>query len=168
MLVYNTQAGRVAACVASLLYLAVLSGCSKDEPSETAETSEPAKTSKQQARYITVQHILIGFEGSVPGKPITRSSEDAEALAEEVFKKAKSGSDFDALVKEYTDDAHPGIYKMANFGVPADRAQRVFAREQMVGAFGNVGFNLEVGEVGLAEHDPATSKYGWHIIKRIE
>lgn len=38
----------------------------------------------------------------------------------------------------------------------------------MVGAFGNVGFPLKVGEVGLAEYDPTESKYGWHIIKRLK
>ena len=38
----------------------------------------------------------------------------------------------------------------------------------MVKAFGDVSFGLEVGGVGLAVYDPATSKYGWHIIKRLE
>jgi parvulin-like peptidyl-prolyl isomerase len=38
----------------------------------------------------------------------------------------------------------------------------------MVKAFGDVSFSLEVGGVGLAVYDPATSKYGWHVIKRLE
>jgi parvulin-like peptidyl-prolyl isomerase len=37
----------------------------------------------------------------------------------------------------------------------------------MVPAFGNVGFKLEVGEIGIADYDPLTSKYGYHIIKRV-
>jgi parvulin-like peptidyl-prolyl isomerase len=47
-------------------------------------------------------------------------------------------------------------------------SQKVFPRDKMVGAFGDVGFPLQVGEIGLAEYDPQKSKYGWHIIKRIE
>jgi parvulin-like peptidyl-prolyl isomerase len=38
----------------------------------------------------------------------------------------------------------------------------------MVPAFGNVGFSLAPGEIGMAEYDPRTSPYGWHIIKRLE
>jgi parvulin-like peptidyl-prolyl isomerase len=41
-------------------------------------------------------------------------------------------------------------------------------RTGMVPAFGNVGFPLKVGEVGMAEHDARNSPYGWHIIKRVE
>jgi hypothetical protein len=127
---------------------------------EAAATPEPD--------YITVQHILIGFEGSVPGKEITRTQGEAGVLATELFERAKGGEDFDALVKEYTDDAHPGIYKMANTGAEADMASQVFPRQGMVPAFGDVGFVLEVGEIGLATYDPNTSPYGWHIIKRVE
>ena len=127
--------------------------------------------------FITVQHILIGFtkpnEGrpggtsSVPGKTITRNRQDAEKLANDLLKRGTDGEDFGALVKEFTDDSAPGIYKMANFGeakVPPD----VFKRDDMVPAFGNVGFPLPVGGVGLAVYDSATSPYGWHVIKRIE
>jgi len=31
-----------------------------------------------------------------------------------------------------------------------------------------VSFSLPAGGVGLAVYDPQKSKYGWHIIKRIE
>ena len=125
-----------------------------------------------QASHIEVQHILIGFEGSVPGKPITRTKEEAAAFAAELLKKAQGGADFDALVAENTDDSAPGIYKMANHGAQGDMAaqnpdEMVFPRAGMVPAFGDVGFPLAVGEIGMSQHDPATSKYGWHIIKRL-
>lgn len=45
---------------------------------------------------------------------------------------------------------------------------RSFARDEMVPAFGDVGFALEVGEVGLAPYDQRASPFGWHVIKRIE
>ena len=137
-------------------------------PPKADPTPKPEAEKKEEPKYITVQHILIGFQGSVRGKSITRTKEEAKTLAEELLKKAKAGEDFDTLVKEHTDDSHPGIYKMANHGVPGDRANRVYSRGQMVPAFGNVGFPLDVGGVGMAAHDPRNSPYGWHIVKRVE
>jgi thymidine phosphorylase len=118
---------------------------------------------------VTVQHILIAFKGSLPNDTkVTRSREDAEKLALKVFERAKAGEDFAAMVKTYTNDSYPGIYKMTNKGVTPERANQEYSRTGMVKAFGDVGFSLEVGGVGLAVYDPATSKYGWHIIKRLE
>jgi parvulin-like peptidyl-prolyl isomerase len=57
---------------------------------------------------------------------------------------------------------------MSNFDVTPDAAKEEYSRAKMVQAFGDVGFSLGVGEVGLAVFDPKTSKYGWHIIKRLE
>jgi thymidine phosphorylase len=118
---------------------------------------------------VTVQHILIAFKGSLPNDTkVTRSREDAEKLALKVFERAKAGEDFAAMVKTYTNDSYPGIYKMTNKGVTPERANQEYSRTGMVKAFGDVGFSLEVGGVGLAVYDPATSKYGWHIVKRLE
>ena len=41
-------------------------------------------------------------------------------------------------------------------------------REKMVPAFGNIGFGLEPGEVGIATYDEATSPFGYHVIRRLE
>jgi hypothetical protein len=38
----------------------------------------------------------------------------------------------------------------------------------MVPAFGDVGFRITVGEVGLADYDAKASPFGLHIIKRIK
>lgn len=116
--------------------------------------------------HITIQHVLIGFTGSVPGKNITRTMEDAKKLAHEILDRAKKGEDFDALVKKYTDDSAPGIYSMSNKGVAP--AQGEYPRGGMVPAFGDAGFPLQVGEVGIAEYDKARSPYGWHVVKRIK
>jgi foldase protein PrsA len=169
-------------CVLAITLLSLF-GCQskKETDAETtaqtqAETEGASKSevqadttqTKPEPDRITVQHILIGFEGSLRGKTITRTKAEAQALAEELLKKAQAGEDFDALVKEFTDDSHPGIYSMANHGVPADRTKQEYSRGRMVAAFGDVGFPLEVGEVGMAAHDPQKSPYGWHIIKRIK
>jgi hypothetical protein len=123
---------------------------------------------KKEPEHVTVQHILISFQGSIPKPSVTRTREQAEALALELFERAKKGENFDALVKEYTDDQHPGIYRMANVDIAPDQSQQEYSRTRMVKAFGDVSFSLRVGGIGLAEFNPETSKYGWHIIKRLE
>jgi hypothetical protein len=123
---------------------------------------------KKEPKHVTVQHILIAFEGSIPKETVTRTQEEAEKLALEVYERAKKGEDFDKLVKEYTDDQYPGVYGMSNFNVESDQNQEESSRSQMVKAFGDVSFRLSVNGIGLAEYDPEDSKYGWHIIKRIK
>jgi hypothetical protein len=127
--------------------------------SSTTPTQEPDR--------ITVQHILIGFTGSVPGKTINRTKEEARTLAYSLLERARGGEAYDALVREFTDDSWPGTYGMANRGVTPASANE-YARDGMVPAFGNVGFKLAVDEFGVADYDPTTSPYGWHIIKRVK
>jgi hypothetical protein len=43
-----------------------------------------------------------------------------------------------------------------------------FPRGDMAQGFSDTAFSLEVGGVGMAAHDPVTSPFGWHIIKRIK
>jgi hypothetical protein len=146
----------------SLAVLLVLSGCQKssEEVVEPEEVKEPDR--------VTVQHILIAFQGTIPGEGITRTQEEARSLAQDLLERARGGEDFDSLVKEHTDDQHPGIYKMSNSDIPPNEEEMEYSRTRMVKSFGDVSFSLPVGGVGLAEYDPEASKYGWHIIKRLE
>lgn len=138
-------------------------------PSEEATASDAtAGEAKTEPTHITVQHCLIGFKGSVPGKPIRRTKEEAKELATKLLEELKAGADFDEIIRKNTDDSPPGIYKMSNFGISPDARNEVFARGEMVPAFGNTGFPLQIGEYGLAEFDPKKSEYGWHIVKRVE
>jgi hypothetical protein len=130
---------------------------------------------KTTPEHIEVQHILIGFarevpgkmqkESTVPGKPITRTMEEARKLAESILERARAGEPFDSLVVQYTEDSPPGIYGMSGIGVTP--AQGEYPRNQMVPAFGDVGFNISVGNIDVAPYDPVKSPYGWHIIKRL-
>jgi hypothetical protein len=105
---------------------------------------------------ISIQHVLIAFQGSgVPG--VTRTKEEAKVLAAEVYAQAIGGADFLELVKQHTNDSAPGIYPMTKAG-----------RRGMVKGFGDVGFRLKVGEIGVAGYDSNDSPYGWHIIKRLK
>ena len=132
--------------------------------SMTAAGTMPVKPAIAPA-HIEVQHILIGFAGSVPGKGITRTKDEAYKLAHEILDKARKGANFDSLVAKYTDDSPPGIYKMAAEGVPPQLGE--YGRKQMVPAFGNVGFAISPGNIDIAEYDPTASPFGWHIIKRL-
>lgn len=155
-----------------LITFVIVIGCQKgeEEVSEKAVEKKPVKSAaiSDEPERVEVQHILISFKGAVPDEKVTRTQEAAEILAKELLERAKSGEDFDALVKEYTDDQHPGIYRMSNVGIPPDAAGQEFSRERMVKAFGDVSFSLKVNEIGMANYDPVASKYGWHIIKRLK
>lgn len=131
-----------------------------------AAADAPQSQPSAEPEHIQVQHILIAFSGTLPGKNVTRTQDEAKKLAYDVLARAKKGEDYDALVKQYTDDSAPGIYGMSNLG--AQPAAGEHPRNGMVPAFGNVGFKLKVGEFGVADYDPKTSPYGYHIIKRVK
>jgi hypothetical protein len=133
---------------------------------ETAPTAVPSPPAAPPADHIKLQHVLISFAGKVPGKNVTRSREEARALAAQILDRARKGEDFDELVRAHTDDRAPGIYALSNSGVAPAAGE--FSRDRMVPAFGDVGFALAPGQIGMAEYDPVKSPYGWHIIKRLE
>jgi len=162
----------VRAALAGAIAVLVL-GCAtsntetKEEALDAKATPQVAPGKSQEApQHIQVQHILIGFAGSVPGKPITRTKEEAKALAYQILERARKGEGFEELVRAYTDDSPPGIYGMSGTGVPPGPGE--FARDRMVPAFGNVGFAIAPGEIGIADYDPSASPYGWHVIKRLK
>jgi hypothetical protein len=121
-----------------------------------------------QPAAVTVQHILIGFGRSIPDKKVDRKKGEARALANELLERAQgmSQKEFTALVEEYTDDSPPGIYILVNEGQPLVTGAR--NRRDMVASFGDVAFELEVGEVGMADYHGGNSPFGWHIIMRLE
>jgi hypothetical protein len=166
--------------------LVLAAGCNKKEETvsntqssstsasaTTPKTTAPDTTPKPQAAaqpalpagHIEVQHVLIGFVGTVPGKNITRSQDEAKALAYQILDRAKKGEDFGQLVQQYTDDQYPGIYRLTDRGVTPDQGE--FSRDGMVKGFSDTAFSLKPGEVGIADYNKPDSPYGWHIIKRL-
>ena len=141
------------------------------EPAKPADSTKTAKMvdmdadiaklmakPEQPDENIEIQHILISFKGAPRMPPtVTRSKEEAKTLAQKVYADVMNGENFDALVKQYTNDSHPGIYPMTKAG-----------RAGMVKGFGDVGFRLKVGEIGVAPWDASASPFGWHIIKRLK
>ena len=103
---------------------------------------------------IAAQHVLVAYKGAEKApKGIARSKADAKKRAEEVAAKAKSGSDFSALVAEYSDD-------------PAAKERQgslgKFTREKMAKPFSDAAFALGVGESSGAVETP----FGFHVIRR--
>ena len=126
------------------------------------------KDEDKTADVIEVQHILIGVKSGLPSA--TRDETAARSFAIEIYNRAQKGEDFGELVKEYTDDSPPGIYRLTTDKAAGerDRGDDLYFRDNMVEAFGGVGWRLKVGEIGMSKFDPDTSKYGFHIIKRLK
>lgn len=163
-------------CILSnfILVLMLSAGCQTQDEAEQSNkpkaemTQEPLNTaSSQEPERIEVQHILIAFDGSLPGRSVGRTKTEAQQQAMAVFALAQQGENFDTLVKEHTNDSYPGRYEMCNFGMTPSHAKE-YPRNGMVPAFGDIGFKLQVGEIGLAAFDSRKSPYGWHVIKRLK
>ncbi len=93
---------------------------------------------------IRASHILLTTEG--------KDDAAVRAQAEQVLKEAKSGGDFAALAKKYSQDE-----SNAQQGGDLD----YFSRGRMVGAFETAAFALAPGEMS----DLVKTEFGYHIIK---
>ena len=97
---------------------------------------------------IKASHILISYfdaNGEV-------DSAAAKLTADTVLVKLSEGESFESLVEEYSDDTGTKI-KAGDLGF--------FERRQMVQAFDETAFNMNVGEIsGLVQ-----TNFGYHIIK---
>jgi len=91
-------------------------------------------------------------------------------------------------IQKQAEEIRTGVMAKVNAGeITPQEAQQVFmaeveklglieklqavqwmSRDDMVPGFGEVGFSLAVGEVGLLEYDPVKSPFGYHIIKRVQ
>lgn len=150
-----------ALCLVLLLVVACQS-----EQSEESRNDMSKKSKGPEPDYVTVDHILIGVRNPrMPGA--SRDEKEARELAYKLLDEVRNkDGDWAALKRKYSDDPPPGgPYSMANKGV-RPRSPNDYPRTDMVPAFGNVGFQLEVGEIGIADYSPA-SPFGFHLIKRV-
>ena len=102
---------------------------------------------------VTAQHVLISTVKEDGTELDEEALAVAKATAEEVLMKAQAGEDFDSLVETYTQD--PGVAE--NGGI------YTFYRGEMVAAFEDAAFAMEVGDIELVE-----SEYGYHIITKLD
>ena len=101
-----------------------------------------------------------------------RHNDEADAKSAEIQKEAMALSTaLKARVdsKEMTMQQASDEFNEAAKGLRARLSEiQWLPRGQMVPGFGNIGFALEVGEIGISNFDKIDSPFGWHIIKRYE
>lgn len=97
-------------------------------------------------------HILIAYEGATSASPdVTRTKEEALALATEIKGKLTAGELFATLASQYSDG--PSGKEGGSLGT--------FGRDTMVPAFAEASFALSEGQIT----DPVETAFGFHIIK---
>jgi len=123
--------------------------------SESPTTTEPGDAATvEDTGEMSAAHILIAYAGSSRASDeVTRSKEEALALAQEIATKARAeGADFAELAKEYSDGpSGPNGGDLGNF-----------YPEQMVGPFAEATQALAIGNVS----DPVETEFGYHVIRR--
>jgi NIMA-interacting peptidyl-prolyl cis-trans isomerase 1 len=150
------------------------------EPAAPATTAAPADTSAadaanakaaemclltaaaKRARFsgepakITVKHILVKHKTAKnPAPGVTRSREEACLRAIEVRDKIRGGADFDALVKEYSEELG-AVSRGGSIGS--------VERKDLAKPFADAAFELGVHQLS----DVVESESGFHVIVRTE
>ena len=103
------------------------------------------------ANTVRASHILLMYKAS-SRSTASRSQEEAKTEISELKTKLNDGADFSKLAAEHSDC--PSGRKGGDLGE--------FGRGQMVGAFEDTAFGMEVGHVS----DVVETDFGYHIITR--
>ncbi len=133
-----------------------MNGGADPVPQSSPVVSADILSREPLANTASVKHILIGWKDVDSHDPrgAKRTKKDAEAQIQSLMTQLKAGADFDALMKQWSED--PG-------SAGSGRAYTVTPDAQLVIEFKQLGLRLKVGEVGVVQSD-----YGFHIMKRIE
>ena len=125
------------------------------KPVTSAVVSSDILAREPVANNAQVKHILIGWKELERKDPRAdkRTKPEAEGVVRAVMDQIKAGADFDAMMKQYSED--PGSAKDG-------RPYPVSPDAQLVIEFKQLGLRLKVGEVGVVESD-----FGFHIMKRV-
>ncbi|MEO8840608.1 MAG: peptidylprolyl isomerase [Kofleriaceae bacterium] len=133
-----------------------MNGAPDPVPQSSPVVSAEILSREPVANTAQVKHILIGWNDGESHDPraAKRTKKDAEDQIKALMTQIAAGADFDALMKQWSED--PG-------SAGSGRAYTVSPDAQLVIEFKQLGLRLKVGEVGVVQSD-----YGFHIMKRIE
>ena len=102
-----------------------------------------------------IKHILVGWKGTNQDpRADKRTKAEAEGVVKGILAQVKGGADFDALMKQYSEDPGSG---------QTGKAYDVAPDAQLVIEFKQLGLRLQLNEVGVVE-----SEFGFHVMKRVE
>lgn len=133
-----------------------MNGAADPVPQSSPVISADILSREPLANTASVKHILIGWNDGESHDPraAKRTKKQAEDQIKALMTQLKAGADFDALMKQWSED--PG-------SAGSGRAYTVTPDAQLVIEFKQLGLRLKVGEVGVVQSD-----YGFHIMKRVE
>lgn len=122
-----------------------------NEGFENKDATDDELKAFYEENYVAAKHILVNKPEE--GAEVKEGEKQGKELADELLERAKNGEDFDALVKEFSQDP----------GSESNPEGYVFTDGEMVKPFEETVKGLKVGEFGICESD-----YGYHVILRVE
>jgi parvulin-like peptidyl-prolyl isomerase len=124
------------------------------DPLESSDIlSRPAKPGT-----VFINHLLIGWKDTAHQSPdtkaSTRSKQDADKMVQDVLTKAKAGTDFNKLIKEYSGEPDANDEKQEPVQLEADTP--------ILDSFKDLAFRLQVDEIGAIK-----TPIGWLVMRRV-
>jgi len=141
-------------CESTVYYEKLADKVAKEEPVSEEELLKYFEDNKKalSEEYRKAKHILILTQDN-SGKALSEEEQTSKKeLAESLFDRIAQGEDFDALMKEYSEDP----------GLSTNPDGYVFGSGEMVPEFEQATDSVSAGEVTMCK-----SVYGYHIIKRL-
>jgi len=138
------------------LYKILLSNLyGKDKLKDLTEKEITEANKSYESNYIKIKQIILTTIDINTGKSLSVTAvNQKETLAKTIVTEIKNGTDFDKLIKKYSEDAEE---KEAPYDV-------YYKKGELLTELENVAFALEVGEVS----DPIKTEYAYHIIQKQE
>lgn len=123
-----------------------------EPPEEAGLSTEVAPLVPPEPRY-AVTHVVLAWQGAVRAPPdVTRTEEEAHALAESVRQRALAGEALETLARELSDG--PSGPRGGGLGATLTGT--------MVPEFELAVASVEPGEIGPLVRTP----FGWHVVRR--